>query len=578
MKIRTDFVTNSSSSSFTVAIKFKMKDGKEITHSANWIDEETDLVVSKDPFELAKAKDIDELIDLLNESIFIGVVGYDHESDEVMYDDEGNEIYVKADEEEYEDYLADFNQFGDSLKDKLKNYSMEDIQTITLKTFETDDMSSSYNYDELPPEDYEDEVNQTHYEIYRYDLVNDKAAYFDDGGFVETNGGIGGTTVFKISGKYKEKDDYKSFDKTKATQKIKKSDFLISNGILKKYKGKEEDVVIPDSVTEIYDSAFMGNQNIKTVIIPDSVQKIGSHAFFDCKSLKSVTIPRTVNKIYSGAFKECNSLANEGGFVITRDILWDYFGNDKNIIIPDGVKRIASSAFSNCQVIESVQIPESITEIGNSAFEECNNLKKVTIEGKIEDINEKTFFKCALLKEVYLPDSVRKIGDAAFRGCTSLEDIIIPKSLEEIGKYAFADCKVLKTISVPTNVKIGDSAFSGCCSLMDENGYLVINNILYSYSGKDKKIIIPEGVEKIAENAFFGQKQIKTVIIPDTVKEICCGSFVFCKSLKSVTIPESVLSIDVDAFAYCDNLQEIHYPSHLKEQVDFMNILNRIPY
>ncbi len=37
-------------------------------------------------------------------------------------------------------------------------------------------------------------------------------------------------------------------------------DFVIENGVLKKYTGTSADVIIPDGVTEIGDSAFRGVQ------------------------------------------------------------------------------------------------------------------------------------------------------------------------------------------------------------------------------------------------------------------------------------------------------------------------------
>ena len=39
------------------------------------------------------------------------------------------------------------------------------------------------------------------------------------------------------------------------------NDFVIENGVLKKYKGKDSEVTIPNSVTEIGGSAFFGLHN-----------------------------------------------------------------------------------------------------------------------------------------------------------------------------------------------------------------------------------------------------------------------------------------------------------------------------
>ena len=214
MKIRTDFVTNSSSSSFTVAVCFKMDDGKEITQSVNWGDEETDLVVNKDPLSLSKAKDINELVEMLNDSIFIGVEGWDEEADDYMYDEDGENVIVKADEDEYGFF---FEPFGSSIKSKLKKYSMDNIETIIMKVFETSEYTI-YEYSKIPPKYYgaddfdSEDYHQTHYRVYRYDLKTKKATYFDDHGYVETNGGVGGRTKFILDDCYIDKDDYKTVE------------------------------------------------------------------------------------------------------------------------------------------------------------------------------------------------------------------------------------------------------------------------------------------------------------------------------------------------------------------------------
>lgn len=60
-------------------------------------------------------------------------------------------------------------------------------------------------------------------------------------------------------------------------------------------------------------------------------------------------------------------------------VLDKYEGNDKNVIIPDGVVRIASCAFYECRNLESIEIPESVTNIGPMAFKGCSNLKNIKI-------------------------------------------------------------------------------------------------------------------------------------------------------------------------------------------------------
>lgn len=69
-----------------------------------------------------------------------------------------------------------------------------------------------------------------------------------------------------------------------------KKDFVIENGILKKYNGIESDIVIPDGVTEIGEAAFIEHPNLKSVTFPKSLERIGRCAF--CSEIPlSVFIP-----------------------------------------------------------------------------------------------------------------------------------------------------------------------------------------------------------------------------------------------------------------------------------------------
>ena len=57
-------------------------------------------------------------------------------------------------------------------------------------------------------------------------------------------------------------------------------------------------------------------------------------------------------------------------------LLLGYLGSEKDIVIPEGVTRIAKYAFNEDDIV-SVTLPESLTEIGDSAFSGCYNLKEV---------------------------------------------------------------------------------------------------------------------------------------------------------------------------------------------------------
>ena len=54
------------------------------------------------------------------------------------------------------------------------------------------------------------------------------------------------------------------------------NDFIIENGVLIKYVGEEENVIIPDGITQIGQMAFERCYDITSIRFPNGLSNIGS--------------------------------------------------------------------------------------------------------------------------------------------------------------------------------------------------------------------------------------------------------------------------------------------------------------
>ena len=172
-------------------------------------------------------------------------------------------------------------------------------------------------------------------------------------------------------------------------------------------------VTLPDTMTKIGANTFMYCESLRSIYIPDSVKVIGNRAFYGCVSLKDLVIPDSVTTIGDGAFLACSGLADKNGFIIIRNELFDYIGNESEVVVPEGLNVIGDCSFAYHDNIKSVVIPKGTVNIKSAACMYCHNLKNVSIPDGVKTIGNSAFFGCENLKSVTIPGSVNKIEDKA---------------------------------------------------------------------------------------------------------------------------------------------------------------------
>ena len=107
-----------------------------------------------------------------------------------------------------------------------------------------------------------------------------------------------------------------------------------------------EDIIIPEGITSVGNSAFYKCITLKSAIIEADVNHIGDSAFYGCSKLKSVTIGANVNYIGDQAFAGCDSL-REAVFMEPSGWTahgWDWWSNPQSTSVSEADLSDSSSA------------------------------------------------------------------------------------------------------------------------------------------------------------------------------------------------------------------------------------------
>ncbi|MBQ8457422.1 MAG: leucine-rich repeat domain-containing protein [Prevotella sp.] len=258
-------------------------------------------------------------------------------------------------------------------------------------------------------------------------------------------------------------------------------------------------------------------------------------------------------------------------------ILKEYDG--EIIYSKDGKKLLKIG--ENCR---RAKVKKGVEIIAEGAFD-STRVRHINLPNTIHTLEPNALLRAHYLERINLPDSIIRIDRYAFQFCggfdKGLKKIILPKHLHFLGENAFYGCSKLEQLTIR-----GD--FMRELSWMDNNpfyyteklaviknsnpNFVVKDGMLMSADGKilfrcvndNKRIVINDGVETIAQGAFCGRDRMEKVILPNSLRKICKDAFRGCSSIDNVELPEGLLSIGVESFSFCWNLKTMTLPASLK--------------
>ena len=280
--------------------------------------------------------------------------------------------------------------------------------------------------------------------------------------------------------------------------------------------------------------------------------------------------------------------------------LYNYTGDATEITIgklvigENSYDVIILGAFEGNSALEKVTLLDGVIEVGTHAFRNCRYIKELTLSETLTKIGYDAFYQCDSLVYVVLPDSLQSVESHAF--CHSGCYVYVSGNIAEIGQNAFYECNVFTNVSNDSatwpsgwnaqwygwNANIEWNAPEGNLYINDNGalyllceqdktahlysfgssnaGELVIESvpgystIVYrSTNALDEtvtKLIIGEGVVKIANEAFYSWTSLTEITLPSTLIEIENYAFAYCNNLTSIVLPDSLKTIGTHAF-YC---------------------------
>ncbi len=365
-------------------------------------------------------------------------------------------------------------------------------------------------------------------------------------------------------------------------------------------------VLLPRSLRRILGGAFKGCRKLEEVEIPAGVWEIGAYAFHRCHSLRRIALPPGVVELGDCAFLYCDSLEEAripgvrrlGSQAFVNDVqlkkltlshaleeeclcdvftgcglLTDFtFTDGRHFVIPNAVEAVAGEeALPSLVRGIAADILRMMKMDGRTVTEFLTNLKHVEIPEGVEKIGKSAFFDKRGILSVKLPGSLKEIESRAFRNCISLETVLFEGEGMLIHEDAFKNCTSLKYIYTPDGIRheltgIGQTSGPEAPALVRTVHRQVLGNfrisgtVLLRYLGAESRVVVPEGITVIAEEAFAGNETINRVILPQSLRQIGQGAFRDCLLLQTVVFPQNLERIGREAFENCVKLLRAALP------------------
>lgn len=367
-----------------------------------------------------------------------------------------------------------------------------------------------------------------------------------------------------------------------------------------------EEIIMPDSVTTLYNFAFANLNNIKRIKISKNLKRIGVQSIsFDPRSTNNVEVIIDDNmeivSMIGGGLLTWVKTDELKSFKNTSDYNNQYVQHRiKHLIIREGTERFIMNTADIYKETTKISLPSTLyyiddnyatsaylgryNELQEIVFPNGSNYYKVennvlyskdgkelvlvlnkknittfTVPEGVETIHSGAFENSTNLVAVNFPSSLKKVGVNAFKNNIKLVNAEIPVSVDIVGKDAFSNT-ALTSIFIPSStfnyrdISIGPKIEKYIVSAKnkyfsaDDNGVLYSKDYkklyIYPQGKKDNTYTVNQKTETIESNAFNSVKGLTngSLILPNGLLEILYRG-IYNIQLSTFNIPDSVRKI-----------------------------------
>ena len=289
----------------------------------------------------------------------------------------------------------------------------------------------------------------------------------------------------------------------------------------------------PPALTRIGDRAFMGCRALARATLNEGLVELGEYAFARTDALQELRVPKTVRTLgtsFAGTPEELGRRAEPvrleaGNPHLLMDNCRLIYRRSSN-----GLTLVNASCFTEA---DARPLPGTV-EIGDSVFKGHRFVRTAHLPEGVKRIAGSAFRECSQLEHVYLPSTLEEIGDLAFFG-SSLESAHIPAGCTRIGQRA------LDTTARRTVLNNGRKEHVLCTSMRSltiEEGnptHYASGGMVYRreadgrpramlYVGPNDRVSIPPEVTSIDAYAFCGATGIEELRLHEGIDDLGAGA------------------------------------------------------